>query len=241
MIGEGTRQLDLYDFFSILVPGAGFLIGLVPFLPQDIPIPTSVLLGGLIIGGFIVGRWFHAVRMLIERDVIAVSHREHFTDQLVNPTEISEDLADQFYDCCQSHFDNLHLPDKRDELEEHPNDLNTLYTTARSLIHMDSRGRSRTFQAVLDFYGSALLASGILSIVYVSYAIVDQFSLNNDLVGYAPYLVELDFHPVIIFAGASLAFGSAYFTFKRVRGRYRTYFVQYLMSDFIILHNQTNN
>lgn len=241
MIGEGTRQLDLYDFFSIFMPGATLLIGLLPFFPKEISLPTSAQIAIFVILGFVFGRGIHAIRLYAETDVGATSHREQFINEVINPTYITDDLADQFYNCCQEQFDDISLPGSRSSLNynSHADDLNMLYSLIRSHIHIDARGRSRTFQAVLDFYGSIWIVSFILAYWYMGYAFFKVIGIPNSIIGYTSYIGGLDIHFSIIYFAATFALAGAYRIFKDVRSDYRNYYIQYFLSDFVVLQKQS--
>ncbi|MBX0346596.1 hypothetical protein [Haloarcula pellucida] len=244
MIGEGTRQLDLYDFFSIFIPGATLLLGLTPFLPTDSNPPAAVLIAVLIIGGVVLGRAIHATRLWAEEDAGVTSHRDRFISELITPDYITDDLADQFYNCCQEQFQELSLPENRSQLDrqKHGDDLNMLYSLIRSHIHIDARGRSRTFQAVLDFYGSIWIVSFFLVIIYAIYSTLKLFNaLSGGVISYGSYLQTLGIHPTIIFSTALVALGGAYITFRGVRSDYRNIYIQYFISDFIVLQRQSEN
>lgn len=160
MLEEGTRRFDLYDFFSILLPGSAFVIGLIPILPHDVPVFATASIGFLLVWGFIFGRSLHVIGVAVDkfegwwiiRSSVSIDHRDKFIEELINPTDIESELANGFYLHCRQTFQQLDLPPERQDLdsEEHRTDLNMLYGIARSYIHMDGRGRSRTFQAVLD-------------------------------------------------------------------------------------------
>lgn len=238
MLTEGTRRFDLYDFFSILIPGAAFLIGLLPLFPSQTPIFSTATIAILIVAGFVIGRSIHAAALWLERFNDVTSHREQFANELVDAKFVSEDLVNRFYKHCLDSFDEISLPEDRTDLSQsdHCDNLETLYGLVRSYIHMDARGRSRTFQAVLDFYRSIWVASAVLSVIYVAFAALIGFGApTGDAVGYISHLGELEIHYTIIFFGAVFVLGSAYATFKRVRSSYREFFIQYLMSDFVVL------
>jgi hypothetical protein len=241
MLAEGTRRFDLYDFFSILIPGAAFLIGLAPLFPLEVPVVSTSGVVILLVGGFVVGRCIHAAALRIERFKDVTGHREHFVDELVGSNTVTDDLADRFYDQCLKSFEQISLPQDREGLEknEHEANLETLYALVRSYIHMDARGRSRTFQAVLDFYRSIWVASALLSAIYVFYAFLLWWGIPSPAsVGYTTYMSQLGIHYTIIFFGAVFVLGSAYATFKNVRSKYREFFIQYLMSDFVVLRTE---
>lgn len=240
MIGEGTRQLDLYDFFSILIPGAVFTLALTPFLPENVAPTSPALVVGILIFGFVFGRAAHALGIQVERLDVATSHREYFQDQLFEPDEISPTMIDKFYSQARIEFALSELPENQDELERdsHEEELNTLYTMVRGMIHMDSRGRSRTFQAVLDFYRSMMIIALVIFVVCTGYAIVLAAGGTSELLPYNSHLASFDILPAVSFFIGVIIAVSAYTSFERIRSQYRSYYVQYLMADYLLIHKE---
>lgn len=258
MIKEGTRRFDLYDFFSVLLPGAAFVIGLLPFLPQELPIFTPVMVAFLIIWGFVFGRALHVVGVAVDdfngltilgKDIytgsVSTGHRDRFIKELLAPEYVTKHLATQFYAVSRNEFPELELPLYRRDLDQDENetDLKMLYGLVRSYIHMDSRGRSRTFQAVLDFYRTMMVTALLLAAIYFSYAIVSGIAPFSGttlgvLVGYQSHLGAISPQPGAIAFVSIIFFIGPYFAFKKARPPYRGYYIQYLMSDFLILQNQ---
>lgn len=240
MIGEGTRQFDLYDFFSIFIPGAAILLAFAPFLPRGTSLPTLGVLGLVLIGGFVVGRVVHATRIWIESAANLTTHRQFFIDEVDNPTSLDENLVKSFYKISISEFDHTNFPTWDDvNKEDNEGQLNTLYTLTRSAVHIDSRGRSRTFQAIYDFYTSMLIGSSVVASLYIIYSLIQGFNiLSTESVGFTPYIATLDIHwlPLVLLTGT--AYLIIFFISRQMHGPYRSYFINYLMSDFIILHNE---
>lgn len=239
MLNEGVRQLDLYDVFTILIPGAALIVGLYPFLPKDSTLPSTPSLVVILGGGFIVGRGIHALALWGDNKFGGQSHRELFVNELCdNSDKIADDLKNQFYDACTVRFEDSDLPDDRGNLDSsHEDDLEMLYTLVRSFIHMDARGRSRTYQAILDFYRSTLAASLILLVVYSAYTwLTVEGHLTIESVGYQSHLGALNIDWTYIIAATLVMFGSVYGVFKLVRGTFQRHYVEYLFSDLVVLH-----
>lgn len=191
MILEGTRELDLYDFFSVLIPGAAFLIGLFPFLPEDTPIFSTGVIGLLIVGGFVFGRGIHAFSLRLEKYTPAANHRQLFKDELQDTDNLSKRLVNTFYSESRKHFANVPFPPLRSELSEEEAD--SLYELVRSTIHIDGRGRSRSFQAIVDFYRSMWVLSAILAAIYIGYAssLIWPNRFDFASVSFEPYIASL--------------------------------------------------
>ena len=246
MLNAGTRRFDLYDFFSVFIPGAATILGLFPLAPQNIPVPAGAVVGIVVIGGFVVGRGVHATALWLEEQAGATTHRQCFIEELQNPSRVSADLATEFYGGSLKAFDVKGLPAHRTDLDQsHEEQLRSLYTRARSYLHIDARGRSRTFQAVLDFYRSIWVSSAIVAGVYMLYALLLLLGAFAPGVAgvaqYQSYLGTLDLPPGIIFYGAVFVIGGAYGTFERVRSDYRQFYIEYLFSDFVVLQAESTN
>lgn len=265
MISEGTRRFDLYDFFSVLLPGGIFTIGLVPFLPTDAEVFSVGGVAAGVILGFVFGRALHAIGLRWEASPddkewkflqiggfglgdqkISTNHREQFIHELLWAENISKGLVNEFYRKSVRTFSDLDLPESRARLlaqrrrstlrrDACDSELETLYVLVRAKIHMDSRGRSRTFQAVLDFQRTMLPTSVLLFVIYGLY-VVSITSEAGNIVGYEPYISSLDIAWWLIFLTPLISVLVVLYTFVRSRTAYRRYFVQYLMADFITLY-----
>ncbi|PHQ44249.1 hypothetical protein DJ68_19505, partial [Halorubrum sp. C3] len=188
MIEEGTRQFDLYDLVSVLIPGSTFTVGLAPLLPADTGTPSTAGLVILLLLGFVFGRGIHAVGIQLESHEAATSHREVFRKEIANTTNLSDDVVDRFYDTARDKFELDFLDTDRTQLDpdRDASDIDAIYDHVRSYIHIDARGRSRTFQAVLDFCRGMMVASAILSFIYLAYAValITGFTASS----WAPYI-----------------------------------------------------
>lgn len=110
---EGIRRFDLYDFFSILLPGTALIFGLYPFLPMGFAIDSIAALIPFLVGGFIVGRAIHSTAVSFQRLLGRVSHREAFKRELAEPTCLSTETVDEFYERCRDAFETAELPADR--------------------------------------------------------------------------------------------------------------------------------
>lgn len=242
MLTESTRQFDLYDFFGVLIPGAVFILALFPFLPHDASVFTTGVLVATVAVGFVFGRALHALSLIIDQRYGATSHRDTFVNEVLEPESVTKGLANAFYKNAIETFPTLSLPDDRSNLErsEHWWVLEDLYGLVRSYIHMDARGRSRTFQAVFDFYRCMLTACFLLFAIYTMYTVALFFEIAADgWIGYNSYIGTLDLAPGLVFFGAAFLFLGPFAAFRHVRSDYREYYVQYLMSDFVVLEGDS--
>ncbi len=236
MIRGGIRRFDLYDFFSVFLPGATLLIGLFPFLPNDTSFSVGFV-GILIVLGFVVGRAIHGTAILSDRFWKNDSHREVFLQELSDPEVLPPSVMDRFFTVCCEVYDGLGLCDsRRASIDADDDDLEPLYTLVRSYVHMDSRGRSRTFQAVYAFYRSMWLVSFLLGGVYYGYAILRVLEVTQETVNYSTYIGSVGLTPAIIMAVVAAVVLFSYRVFRDAKERHQEYYVQYLISDFLTLH-----
>ncbi|WP_135823257.1 hypothetical protein [Halorussus ruber] len=125
-----TRHFDLYDFFSVLIPGVLFLSGFYLFLPQGLnvgdPVVSLSLLFPILAGGYIAGRFLHISADWLERTLpTVVSHRELLQDELLSlttdeesPKIVDEDTLRQFCNECTQAFDlDFDFPPSKEEVE----------------------------------------------------------------------------------------------------------------------------
>lgn len=264
MRGTAPRQFDLYDFFSVLLPGSALLLGLAPFLPRETDIGSLGAILPLLIGGFVVGRAIHSIAVTIEnppseteseRGVIRtlfiskplgwffgreyfddVTHRDRFISELKRPDVVDESLVDEFYQECRRVFPNLELPEDRSQLDDSEQVFDTLYGLVRAYVHIDARGRSRTFQAIYAFYRSMWIVSFLLFLVYLVYGVLKVLGLNPGIVDYTSFIGSLGVPDSLIVLGSLVVAYAGYLAFSEARTDYRRFFVQYLISDFVLLH-----
>ncbi|GGM63981.1 hypothetical protein J2752_000486 [Halarchaeum rubridurum] len=235
VLSSATSTFDLYDFFSMLLPGVAFLIGMFPFAPSEMPLGTFETLLVLIVVGYILGRAIHSAAESLDPHLGEPSHRAEF-DRLIrtrSPSEISEETLDAYYTAAQEQFDYMDLPDDRTDVED--GDLKTLYVHTRALIHRDGQGRSRTFQAIYAFYRSVTLVAVLLAVVYFIYGMGRYFGAWVVIGAYTSHLGALQLPFAFFQLGAEAATMLTYLTFHDAKGDYRTYFLQYLIVDFLII------
>lgn len=67
-----------------------------------------------LVGGFIVGRAVHSAAVSFQRILGRLSHRVAFKQQLADPTYVSEETMDEFYEWCKAVFDTQELPTSRE-------------------------------------------------------------------------------------------------------------------------------
>lgn len=241
MLANSVRRFDLYDFFSVLLPGTALVFGLFPLFPRSLAVTSLGALAPLILGGFVIGRALHSASVQIEAFFERTTHRELFIRQLLAPTIISEQLADRFYEACRDEFDLDDMPETR-PTEGHEELLETLYGLVRSYIHIDSRGRSRTFQAIYAFHRSMWFASIFLIGVYFVYGLLASFNLVGRIIdnAYISHVGWLEFPPGLIVLGTYIFGVLTYETFSSARQEHQRHYVRYLLSDFVIVERDAS-
>jgi len=230
-IQTASSPLDLYDFFSMLLPGATLLIALLPFLPKQLPIGTigSALI--LLIGGYVVGRGLHSAAESLDRIFDEPSHRDVFVSALQSnsPEILNSETRDAFYDKATDEFE-IGLADNRKKASDDA--LSALYVHVRALLYRGERTRSQTFQAVFAFYRSIHLATQITVICYATYGIGEFMNLYDSL-SFTTYIGTLGLPPNLFLLGSEVVLGLSLLTFKDAKGDYREYFIQYLFADYL--------
>lgn len=237
MIRRGISRFDLYDFFSVFLPGAALLAGLLPFLPKDTSVGAG-LLGVFIVLGFVVGRAIHSGAIYFGRILQKRTHRDLFLQQLNNPTLLSESVVNRFFDVCCAVYSDLDFCNSREAAakQNEADELEPLYTLVRSYIHMDSRGRSRTFQAVYAFHRSMWFVSNSLAAVYTAYGVGHYSGLIQETVNYQSYIGSLGFPPLILIFVPLAVVLIAQTLFRTAKMRHQRAYVQYLITDFVTLY-----
>lgn len=237
MIRRSISRFDLYDFFSVFLPGAALLAGLLPLLPEDTSIGPGFL-GVLIVFGFVVGRAIHSGAIYSDEKLQRRTHRDLFLEQLREPTLLSDSIVDRFFDVCCAVYSDLDFCDSRATAarRNEEDELKPLYTLIRSYIHMDSRGRSRTFQAVYAFYRSMSFVSTILAGVYAMYGLGRYFGLVQGSVNYQSYIGSLGMPPLILISVPPAAALLSQTLFRTGKMRHQRNYIRYLISDFVTLY-----
>lgn len=87
-------QLDLYDFFSVLLPGVYFLITLIPVLPMSIPLGTATAAVVLLVGGYVVGRALHTAAESLDNLTDSPSNRDTFANAITSRDD-DESISEQ--------------------------------------------------------------------------------------------------------------------------------------------------
>lgn len=105
MISDNARRFDLYDFFSVLLPGVALLLSFVPFLPEDTDLNAIGALLPILVGGFVFGRAIHTLAVGIEDDYqLSPTHRERFIQELSNPDILSGERYRRFTTSVPKHL-----------------------------------------------------------------------------------------------------------------------------------------
>lgn len=231
-----TRRFDLYDFFSVFVPGATLIVGLLPFLPDDTDLGSLVTLIPLVLGGYVVGRGLHSAAAKID-DELGGTHRTRFFDQFEGePADVTPEARDRFLADVESAY-RFTGGRETEPPRADGRDLATLYATARSAVHIDGRGRSRTFQAVYAFHRSMWVLAVVLGLLYLAYATLRVTERASEVVGYRSFVGALGVDPIVLFLLVLVAWSVSFATFRRSKPAFRRYFVQYLIADFLTIRS----
>jgi hypothetical protein len=211
------------------------ITGLLPFLPKDTNLGSSGILLSIIAFGFVIGRAIHGSAVIFDNFWDNDSHRDLFIGELEDGSLLPESTLDRFYYLCCKTFQDLGLCDDRQDTIDQDDNLEQIYLLVRSYLHMDSRGRSRTFQALFSFYRSMWLVALSLVSVYYAYALINILGLARSMVSYETYVASLGIPISIIMGGAITAGTLAYRVFRDGKRRHQRHFVEYLIADFVVL------
>lgn len=232
----GTQRLDLYDFFSVFIPGAAFIVGLVPFLPAGSEMSPLGAIVPTVVGGYVIGRGFHSLAAWFDASV-GDTHRTRFFHQIqvAEPSDFDTETRDRFLRRCNQFLGLQNEPTGGERASMEQSTLTSLYVAARSAIHIDGRGRSRTFQAVYAFHRSMWVIVVVLGLVYLSYAVVRIEWGTGGVVTYRSMLRDVGIDPLVLFLLTAIALSLSFATFRRSKTIYRRAFVQYFVADFLAI------
>lgn len=248
---QTVRRINLYDFFSVLLPGLTLILGIYPLLPQDLILTTLSIALSLLVIGFVAGRVIHTIatsvhKWLTKRDIPrfkSQTHRDLFIDEICNPNLIPVDIVELFHEECWKTFSEIGLRrDQRYTVEEDSDLLEGLYTAVRSYTHVNSQGPSENFQAIYAFYRNVGLVMVLLFAVYgfvvvntvlseVGWVALSKYVRASKLALISSQTLPL---PLVIFFTFILTIFIA-FVFRLGMRRYKTIYVQYIMTDFIAI------
>lgn len=283
MIGSSSPRISLYSFFSVLLPGIVFILGLVPFLPSNTSIGSIGSLLPILAIGFALGQAVHTVAVAIENSSSRVedikemknsstglkkckfwfkqwfmavplnqlfgeqyfndtSHRSRWISELnpeKNNNRLDTDICNSFYDLSRDTFPELELPDSRKDLfdDGDENKLDLLYANVRSVVHIDGRGRSRSFQAIYSFCRSMWIVSISLFLLYALYSILSMVGVLTGSVSYTSFIGTLGIRSAILASTSFIIAVGSFKLFRSAKNNYQEYYIQYLVSDFLILQN----
>lgn len=260
MIRTSGPRLNLYNFFSVLLPGVTFVLGITPFLPSKTKINPLIGIVPLLAGGFVFGQAIHSLAVIWQSRTPRRTHREQFQELILgrslqkysdrdgDPVErlVTDNTLEEFYEVCRSRFDGIELAnfDERENVSEQT--VKDLYTFVRGVVHFDGRGRSRTFQAIYAFCRSMWVLSIVLWVIYYGYVSVRLLHIpsvlarhlgsdaTNEII-YTPLLTEYIPQPEVVLLLSTLVLLTSHKMFRSSTDEYKEYFTEYLISDFLIV------
>lgn len=112
---QTVRRINLYDFFSVLLPGLTFLFGIYPILPVSFTLTSLSAALSLLVIRFVIGRVIHTIatslhqRMSDSRYFNITTHREDFTLEIQDSSHLPERLVSRFYRECRRTFYGIGL------------------------------------------------------------------------------------------------------------------------------------
>ena len=288
MLKNSSPRFSLYSFFSVLLPGIVFILGVLPFLPSKTSINNLGAILPILAIGFAIGQGVHTIAVAIENSSSKTeeikskredsnscrgkfklwfrqwflteplkqlfgtqyfedtSHRRKFINELDPESEHSitdTNLCSDFYNISKDTFPELSLPSDREDLfgdgnTETDEKLEMLYGNVRSVVHIDGRGRSRSFQAIYSFCRSMWIVSICLFLVYALYSMLSVLNVLGGLASYTSFVGTLNINSIVLASSATITAVGSFKLFKSAKQSYQKHYVQYLFTDFLILQNE---
>lgn len=236
MSAEGASiaqsHLDLYDLFSVLLPGIYLLITLIPFLPTSLPLGSIGSVAALLVGGYVVGRAIHSVSYAYDETIDIPSNRDTFVNSLKtrNDNILTSDLKDRFYSTA---VDDAEINSADDRVDATDEDLYALYVYSRSQLYQHGSVRSQSFQAIYAFYRSTHFATLVAVFFYLSYGIGGFFDGWSGAGSYSTYIGGLNIEPLIIILASEVIFFISSYALQGAKSDYREYYIEYLIVDYL--------
>lgn len=230
-----STLFDLYDFFSMFIPGSTLIIGLLPLLPTEAKLEPYGLAVIILILGYVVGRGVHSAAESADNFFGNPNHRDLFISALgtrQNDPTVGN-LLDEFYRTVRRDLSIGDVPENRTDASS--NVLGMMYVQARSVVHMDGRGRAKTFQATFAFYRSIHFVMISLATIYVFYSLVHYYDAVPRGIGVETYLGALNVSPSILAGISELLAGISLFTFHDAKSDHRQYYIQYLIQEYLLI------
>lgn len=252
MSQQSIRRVNLYDFFSVLLPGLAFLLGVYPLLPIGFILGSVEAALSLLVIGFVAGRVIHTIATSLHHwfsksqyfDV--TTHRGDFIKEIREVNHLSEKIVDEFHRECQQAFTGIGLHYRRDyeNNEEDNKILDTLYMCVRSYTHINSQGPSENFQAIYAFHRSMWLVMITLFLLYMITGVdilIRQIGSGLTDFGYTAKLTVLDIHVAVTVGIAIFFSGSLIYVFWTGIIRYKKIYTSYIITDFIALRSSAKS
>lgn len=232
---NNSSILGFYDFFSMFIPGATLLIGLLPFLPQRIALKPYELAFLVVILGYVVGRGVHSAAESADNFFDTPNHRDLFINVLGSdhPNSTIDRLLDSFYKRAKTDLAIDDIPPERTDADG--NLLGMMYVQARSKLTMNGSGRAETFQATFAFYRSIHFVMVTLALIYVVYSLVHFYELIPEGLHFITYIGGFDIPPEILVGASEFITGISFVTFHDAKNDHREYYIQYLLQEYLIV------
>ena len=243
---QTIRRINLYDFFSVLLPGLTFLFGIYPILPIGFTLNSLGAALSLLVIGFVIGRVVHTIATSLHQWLSASrffninTHREDFASVIQHSNYLPEKVIDEFHSKCRRTFlgIGLHYYRDYDNSEEDTEVLDTLYMCVRSYTHIGSQGPSENFQAIYAFHRSTWLVMAALFVVYLTAGLdilLREFGLPLTGFEYSAKISALNIPLALTVVIAILFSGIGIYVFLIGMLRYKKIYVRYIVTDFLAL------
>lgn len=223
-----------FEFSSKFLPGAAIVIALsvsfewTPNFAELFQSAALVALVGTVVS-IVIGQALHSVAIVVERTLPwTMTHREKFEEKL--SASYAGDEAgyhDAMVERFRIAFERLYEVEFPKLLED-PGGTKVIYTTVRSEIEVDGRGRARHFQALQTFCRSMWVGAVAYLLLILLFYTFSTISPSNN-----PLLVTT--LPWYINTLGLVAIISVVLLFYYGANNYKELYVDYLLYDFCIL------
>ena len=164
-----NKKIDLYDFYSVLLPGLLFFIFLFPVYPSFVLAISNivVVIGILLVVSYVIGRVLHASAADLREALGGSTYEEKFTEAMNNSEDgrFPRRTIDFFKTVCNRKFPHTEVF-WGGQMEVKEDQLDALYTSIYSYLYFSPRSLSQTFRALFAFNRTMELVSVLLAIAY---------------------------------------------------------------------------
>jgi hypothetical protein len=243
---QAATRVDLYDFFSVLVPGLIFIVSLYPLSSVNLNSVSNpiLLLGLLLVFSYGLGRVLHAGGSVFW-DVFGDSYEEKFIRVINDPSSVGmpSETVEKFLSVSRCKFPDTEFASEEDIRElTNENPPSTLYASIYSYLYLGPRTLSKTFRALFAFNRTMLFTSITLVILQLLYVGIEFANISKVTFSPRTDTLTVTYHQtsgnVWISTIAVVVLVVSIPAFKYGIKKYNKAHIKYLIIDFMILQYQ---